>query len=349
MEEKNSILVSDTMLVSGQGCCFILGGACIGRQILHCFACGTERGILGKRPQCQTPKCRWRGHIFAEKGIFGGEEMEKRRYGQKSNGKKRNRNKGPMILLFVIFLAAAVFFASSRGKRENISVALPPEGSGISERSMTEENTEEGNTEGGNTGEWDLEGDRENEEKWCLELVNRWNPMKTDGSEVETVTLSNGERVDTRIYPQLQSMFDAARQSGVYPIVASGFRTRSEQEEIYYEKISAYEAEGYSDAEAKEEAERWVAVPGTSEHQLGLAVDINADGIYSTGDQVYTWLAENAHKFGFIYRYPSDKTEITGVANEPWHYRYVGVTAAGEIHRQGICLEEYLAETKGMS
>lgn len=85
-------------------------------------------------------------------------------------------------------------------------------------------------------------------------------------------------------------------------------------------------------------------LPGTSEHQTGLAVDINADGIHSAGYEVYDWLNQNAHKYGFICRYPSDKTDITGISNEPWHYRYVGVTAAMEIHRQDLCLEEYLAE-----
>lgn len=179
-------------------------------------------------------------------------------------------------------------------------------------------------------------------EEWCLTLVNKWNPMKTDGSKVKTVELSNGERVDERIYPQLQSMFDAAREDGVYPVVASGYRTKDEQEKLYNDKIAAYLAEGYSESEAKKEAELWVSVPGTSEHQLGLAVDINADGIHSAGYEVYDWLAVNAYKYGFINRYPEDKAEITGVEYEPWHYRYVGIAAAAEIHSQGICLEEYI-------
>lgn len=108
------------------------------------------------------------------------------------------------------------------------------------------------------------------------------------------------------------------------------------------EKILAYEAEGYSPEDAVAKAEAWVAIPGTSEHQLGISVDINADINYCSDQTVYDWLGENAHKFGFINRYPSDKTDITGVINEPWHYRYLGVTAAEEIKKQGVCLEEYL-------
>ena len=107
-------------------------------------------------------------------------------------------------------------------------------------------------------------------------------------------------------------------------------------------KIEAYENEGKSKSEAKKLAEQWVAIPGTSEHQLGIAVDINADTTKSSSDDVYKWLEENAHTYGFIKRYPSNKTDITGIINEPWHYRYVGKEVASEIYSQGICLEEYI-------
>lgn len=103
-----------------------------------------------------------------------------------------------------------------------------------------------------------------------------------------------------------------------------------------------YENEGKSKSEAKKLAEQWVAIPGTSEHQLGIAVDINADTTKSSSDDVYKWLEENAHTYGFIKRYPSNKTDITGIINEPWHYRYVGKEVASEIYSQGICLEEYI-------
>ena len=179
------------------------------------------------------------------------------------------------------------------------------------------------------------------ESSWCLILVNKWNYIP-DNYEVELTTLQNGESVDKRIYPALQSMLDTARENGIYPIVASGYRTAKRQQQLMDEKTAEYKAQGYTADEAKAKAEAWVAIPGTSEHQLGLGVDINADGIRSTGDQVYEWLEQNCYKFGFIRRYPPDKTDITGVINEPWHYRYVGVTAATQIHEQGICLEEFL-------
>lgn len=183
------------------------------------------------------------------------------------------------------------------------------------------------------------------EAAWSLILVNKWNPIPDD-YKIELTKLSNGESVDTRIYPALQEMFDAARKDNIYPVVASGYRTTKKQQSLMEEKLNDYKAEGYSSKEAKAKAEAWVAIPGTSEHQLGIAVDINADRIHSTGDEVYKWLDENACKFGFIRRYPPDKTEITGVINEPWHYRYVGIKAATEIQNQGVCLEEYLDGTE---
>lgn len=176
---------------------------------------------------------------------------------------------------------------------------------------------------------------------WNLILVNR-DSYIPDDYQVELTELSNGKKVDSRIYPELQEMFNDARAQGYGLFVREGYRTQEEQQQLMDEKIEAYENEGKSKSEAKKLAEQWVAIPGTSEHQLGIAVDINADTTKSSSDDVYKWLEENAHTYGFIKRYPSNKTDITGVINEPWHYRYVGKEVASEIYSQGICLEEYI-------
>lgn len=176
---------------------------------------------------------------------------------------------------------------------------------------------------------------------WNLILVNYDNYIPDD-YEIELTELSNGEKIDSRIYPELQEMFDSARAEGVHLFVRAGYRTEEMQQQLLDEKIEAYENEGHSKSRARKLAEEWVALPGTSEHQLGIAVDINADTTQSSSDDVYDWLAENSYKYGFIYRYPADKTEITRIINEPWHYRYVGKEAAQEIYSQGICLEEYI-------
>lgn len=184
------------------------------------------------------------------------------------------------------------------------------------------------------------------QEDWALTLVNPWNSMPEKFS-VSLTTLKNGHAVDKRIYPALQEMMDDCRAAGLAPLICSSYRTQEKQTQLYDKQVSNYKAQGYTTQEAKTEAARWVAVPGTSEHQLGLAVDIVAashqalDASQETTD-VQQWLMNNSYKYGFILRYPSDKSEITGIGFEPWHYRYVGKEVAAKITEEGICLEEYL-------
>lgn len=179
------------------------------------------------------------------------------------------------------------------------------------------------------------------EEADFLILVNRWNEVPAHYN-VDLTRLSNGESVATAIYPSLQDMFDDARADGVYPVVASGYRTKEEQQKLLDEKIETYLEQGYDRSEAESLAETYVSPPGTSEHQLGLAVDINADPMKSTAGEVYPWLAENAYQYGFVLRYPEDKVDITGTNYEAWHYRYVGVAAATTMFNENLCLEEYI-------
>lgn len=176
-----------------------------------------------------------------------------------------------------------------------------------------------------------------------LILVNSENKIPED-YKIELTELSNGEAVDSEIYPDLQKMFDDMREQGIYPVVGEGYRTVEKQQAIMEDKIRAYENEGYSRKEAEETAREWVAVPGTSEHELGLAVDINADKEKSDNQEVYDWLYQNAYKYGFILRYPIGKTMITGIDYEPWHYRYVGKEYAEEITDSGLCFEEWLEQ-----
>lgn len=180
------------------------------------------------------------------------------------------------------------------------------------------------------------------EEDWELILVNSSHTIPED-LDIELVELSNGVSVDSRIYPALQEMFDDMRAEGIEPIVREGFRTHAYQQEMMDERREEYINEGYDEDEADAMAREYVAEPGTSEHELGLAVDINA-GEDTDSWTLYDWLAEHAHEYGFILRYPEEKSLITGINYEPWHYRYVGKTAAEEIYERGITLEEYLGE-----
>lgn len=185
-------------------------------------------------------------------------------------------------------------------------------------------------------------------EEWNLVLINRDHPLPEDYEAPELTQLANGHAVDSRIYPALQEMMDAARAAGVRPTICSSFRTWAKQESLYKNKVARLRSSGWDPETVEDEAARWVARPGTSEHQAGLAVDI-VDRSYQslTHKQEDTaaqkWLMAHCWEYGFILRYPSEKSEITGVGYEPWHYRYVGKDAALEIKERGVCLEEYLA------
>ncbi len=182
--------------------------------------------------------------------------------------------------------------------------------------------------------------------EWNLILVNGDYSVPQDW-ESELVTLRGGEQVDKRILEPLQAMFDACRAEGLLPIVYSGYRSQKTQQEIYDRNLTKNLLGGYSREEAERLTREWVALPGTSEHQLGLAVDIDSeDPAQCSNEAVYAWLLEHCAAYGFILRYPEDKTDITGIAYEPWHFRYVGTEAAQVIMSEGITLEEYLSGGK---
>lgn len=179
---------------------------------------------------------------------------------------------------------------------------------------------------------------------WELILVNKTHSIP-ENYHPDLMEINGGKQIDSRIYPYLQRMFDDMRSEGVYPIVVEGYRTAQEQQQMMNDKINAFTYEGYSYDDAVNAAALAVAEVGKSEHQLGLAVDINADETYSTHPEVYEWLANNAYKYGFILRYPADKVNLTGIEYEPWHYRFVGLQAAEDIYYKNICLEEYVSNT----
>lgn len=153
--------------------------------------------------------------------------------------------------------------------------------------------------------------------------------------------MSNGKLIDERIYPDLQQMFDDMRSQGLNHVITSSYRDRTLQKELFKEEINMNKSLGYSQEDATSLAESLVARPGFSEHETGLALDINLDAGGNTED-VYHWLSNNSYKYGFVIRYPEGKTYITGIQHEPWHIRYVGKEASEVIFNESLCLEEYL-------
>ena len=184
-------------------------------------------------------------------------------------------------------------------------------------------------------------------DSWELILVNNQNILSRDFT-VDLIKFEN-TRVDYRIAEPLQKMIDAAKDKGINISVCSGFRSVTEQDALYDNKCLAYIAEGYSDEAGKILASQYLQAGGASEHHTGLAVDLLTDGVTEMNEDfaetpAYTWLKENAAKYGFIERYPKDKSQLTEILWEPWHYRYVVESYATAIVSKNLCLEEYLQD-----
>ena len=182
---------------------------------------------------------------------------------------------------------------------------------------------------------------------WRLLMANAQNPIPDDYTpKVRDIDHSYcqeaGYGFDTRAVDKVEQMIADARADGEHLIVLSAYRPLSSQTRLYNNKVNYYKDLGYSQKEAEEEAAKIVARPGTSDHNLGLAVDLSSLETSFEDSSQFRWLSENAAKYGFVLRYPKDKQDITGISYEPWHYRYVGEEHAAKMNELGMCLEEYV-------
>lgn len=188
---------------------------------------------------------------------------------------------------------------------------------------------------------------KEAEEKGLLILVNKENPLNADykPDDLMPIRYYASDRSSACRYmkaeaaEQFHKLVEAAEKEGYTIVMTTAYRSYGFQKILWDQYVAK---------EGEEAAAKYSARPGTSEHQTGLAVDITSPGVdykllNSFGQtEEGIWIAKNAHRFGFIIRFPKGKEEITGYQYEPWHLRYVGEASATEIYRQGLTLEEYL-------
>ena len=170
-------------------------------------------------------------------------------------------------------------------------------------------------------------------------LVNADHPVP-DYYEVNLVDYIPWHQVaDVALDPLIRMLEDCVEAGYQYEF-NSAYRSIKVQEDILWARTQEYINIGYKDPQAYAKARETVALPGTSEHHLGLAVDVlnkkDADR------QALEWLGEHCWEYGFILRYAEDKSSITGIVHEPWHFRYVGTRVSMDMKDSGLCLEEYL-------
>lgn len=169
-------------------------------------------------------------------------------------------------------------------------------------------------------------------------LINPWNPV-TEDYQLQ-LTEVEGYQVDITCAEALKEMMAACRDAGHSVKINSAYRDLEKQQSVWEEYRRNYMAQGYSYAKAEKLTAGYVAVPGTSEHHTGLGVDLGS------GKKIYAWLAKHCWEYGFILRYPEDKTGTTGFNYEPWHFRYLGKTLAKAVFESGLTLEGYLQSIK---
>lgn len=180
---------------------------------------------------------------------------------------------------------------------------------------------------------------------WALILVNPTHDLP-QGFGVDLEDFEGG-RVDARILQICEEMFRDAAKDGASLELVDAYRSFDRQNELYQKKVDSFTTKGISRPEAEAKAATITARPNTSEHQTGLALDIVTSS-YTSRDKgfadtrAFGWMNANAQNYGFTLRYKQDKTDITKVIYEPWHWRFVGVEAAEDMKQSGECLEEYL-------
>lgn len=169
-------------------------------------------------------------------------------------------------------------------------------------------------------------------------LVNTWNPVPDDYTP--QLTELEDYQVDTACREALAKLLSGCRDAGYECHINSAYRDMAKQQSLWDDQYEDYIKAGKTPEEAKKRTAQRVAVPGTSEHHLGLAVDLGGS------DGVYDWLEEHCWEYGFIRRYPDKKTDVTGIVYEPWHYRYVGNALAKSIQESGLTMEEFFEAMK---
>lgn len=219
--------------------------------------------------------------------------------------KKKKKSKGKKILLLAIVVCMIIFLY----KKEYIEINTY----------VAEENS--------------LDAEK-------IILVNKDNKIPDDYKA--NLVEYEGHFIDSSIASSLDKMVKSAKREGINLKINTAYRDTNEQQEIYERRVNLYVKKGNTKEQAVSKTNLEVQKPGYSEHETGLALDFSNPNKPEENADMWKWLESNSYKYGFILRYPKDKTNITKVSNEEWHYRYVGKDIAKEMKMTGKCLEEYV-------
>lgn len=257
---------------------------------------------------------------------------------------KRNIFLGALVLILALAIALVVFIISAVTKGDTNQTDNSSLDDISSDISQSELSSSSDTTSYDEVAPHNLDIEFKN-----LLLVNGWNPLPEDYDYEGNLTTipqkyikGSLTQIDKDIWPYLQAMLDDALAEGIDIGVWSPYRSYDMQKMLFERQVKKQIANGVPEAEAEDKAATVVARPGTSEHNTGLALDINCANDSFEKTKAYEWLKENAQDYGFVMRYSKEKQDKTGVIHESWHWRFVGVKVAREMNDLGMCLEEYV-------
>lgn len=251
--------------------------------------------------------------------------------------KKKKLNIKKVLMVFIIIAAIIIMInrASSKKKTKEVSTSENTVANTITEVNNTENTT---NTYSNNT----TETPKREIDDWRVTLANYENILP-ENFTVKVSNIDSTRQFDSRAIGELTDMMNAMRKAGITNIwVQSAYRSVARQKELYDASVQKYLKQGKTQEEAQKLTDEYINKPGSSDHNLGLAVDFNyVDNKFEKLDG-FKWLQQHAEEYGFILRYPKDKENITKIAYESWHWRYVGKEHAQKMNKLNMCLEEYV-------
>ena len=238
---------------------------------------------------------------------------------------RRKINKKKVIATFIIFLLIIILIVKLIKKEDSVETSTGNATNEVKQDQIQEEPKV-----------------KKEIEDWRLTLANYENILPED-FKVEVADIDETRQFDARAIEDLKQMINDMRKDGITNIwIQSAYRSVARQKELYDNSVKKYLKQGKTQEEAEKLTDEYINKPGSSDHNLALAVDFNyVDNKFEDLDG-FKWLKENAENYGFILRYPKDKEDITKISYESWHWRYVGQEHAKKMNELKMCLEEYI-------
>ena len=257
---------------------------------------------------------------------------------QNKRAKKRKLNKKKVAAVIILFIIIVLLIRKGTKHNKTVETATQTNSNTVSSDNKITEYVQSNTTENNQS----VETPKKKIDDWRLTLANYDNLLPEDFT-VKVSNIDKTRQFDSRAIDELNDMMNAMKKDGVTNVwVQSAYRSVARQKELYDNSVKKYIQQGKSQEEAEKLTDEYINKPGSSDHNLGLAVDFNyVDNKFEKLDG-FKWLKNNAENYGFVLRYPKDKEDITKIAYESWHWRYVGVEHAKKMNDVNMCLEEYI-------